>query len=975
MRTLSLVFVALLACRTGDVDKAMPVDQDGDGYGEDDCDDGDPDVHPDADEVCDGVDNDCDGDVDAEAVDATWQYPDADADGYGDDAGAVLSCDPLEGHAEAGGDCDDTDPAFHPGAPEDDCADPNDYNCDGSVGYADTDGDGYAACEECDDSDGAVNPEAVEVCDGIDNDCSGEVDGADAVDATPYYADTDSDTWGDPAASVLACEVPEGYAEDHTDCDDTSADVHPGADERCNEADDDCDGTVDEDPIDPLTWYRDADGDLYGDPATTDEACTAPEGYVSEPGDCDDLDPASYPEGVEVCDGADNDCDGTADEDPTDPTTWYADTDGDGYGDPSSTTDACEAPPGHVEDATDCDDAHATAHPGAVEVCDTLDNDCDSTVDEDDAVDATTWYADADDDGYGDPLVSAVACEAPADHVADDTDCDDTEGGTHPGAIEHCDGVDEDCDGTVDDTPVDMATWHRDADGDGYGDPATTTEACELPDGYVTDATDCDDLTDVTWPGADEVCDGADNDCDGTVDDNPVDPDTWYADGDGDGWGDPATAVEACDTPTEHVGRAGDCDDAHATAHPGAVEICDTLDNDCDGTVEEDDAVDATTWYADADDDGYGDPTTSVTACAAPTDHVADATDCDDASGAVHPGAAEHCDDVDEDCDGVPDDGAIDPTRWYTDADGDGWGSVLADIACNAPAGTADRTGDCDDDAVAVNPDQAEDCGDVIDNDCDGTAAPLASDATCGLPSCYDIHALDSTLPDGLYWLDTGSGAWEATCDMTSDDGGWTLAGSVVNDGTRLWDSLAVWTDSTTFGAAATRQAADFKDAAFAEVVGADLMVRTEDYAVGFDGVLGDRSMAGFVAGEYDSSTCSTTFLASGADWSEDLTTAEAELFGVVVRPWDTNASCFPAGNENAILGLAILPCWTYGLGNTPSGQATWSTHDNAMPSLASLAPAACTGGYPCNALGIQYGGTTCYDQGCKTLWAEVWVR
>jgi hypothetical protein len=119
-----------------------------------------------------------------------------------------MACEAPAGHVAAAGDCDDTDAAFNPGAAEDDCTDPADYNCDGSVGYADADADGVAACEDCDDADNTAAPGNDELCgDAVDNDCDGDVDEADAVDARTYYADLDEDGFGDADASTAACAV------------------------------------------------------------------------------------------------------------------------------------------------------------------------------------------------------------------------------------------------------------------------------------------------------------------------------------------------------------------------------------------------------------------------------------------------------------------------------------------------------------------------------------------------------------------------------------------------------------------------------------------------------------------------------------------------------------------------------------------------------------------------------------------------
>ncbi|MFN7143931.1 MAG: MopE-related protein [Myxococcota bacterium] len=160
--------------------------------------------------------------------------------------------------------------------------------------------------------------------------------------------------------------------------------------------------------------------------------------------DCDDADPTVHPDAVEVCDEVDNDCDDRVDEGVTDP--FYADVDGDGFGDPSARVDACAADPGWVSDATDCVDTDATVFPGNPETCDLLDNDCNDLVD--DGVELP-FYRDLDADGYGDEGDVAWACEVPAGYVVPLGDCDDTEATTSPAYTEVChDGIDNDCDGT-----------------------------------------------------------------------------------------------------------------------------------------------------------------------------------------------------------------------------------------------------------------------------------------------------------------------------------------------------------------------------------------------------------------------------------------------------------------------------------------------------------------------------------------------
>ena len=653
MRAIALLLPLLtLACRSGEVDKLAPVmDADADGYAADvDCDDANPDVFPGADEVCDGVDDDCDGTVDEDATDAETWYRDADGDGHGDAANAVVTCEEPEGYASTDDDCDDGDAAFHPGAPEDDCTDPSDYNCDGSVGYADADGDGWAACEECDDGAAAVNPGQVEVCDGLDNDCDGGVD-TDALDASPFFADTDADGYG-AGEPLLACEAPEGTVRDDSDCDDHDDAVHPGAIEICNGHDDDCNGVSDLDATDAPTWYRDANGDGYGTAHSTQAACAAPEGWVDNALDCDDLNGAAFPGNPEVCDGADNDCDGSVDVGASDMGSFYTDSDGDGFGDGEVIT-ACEAPEGTVDNHRDCDDSAAAAHPGGVEVCDGLDNDCDGGVDTD-AIDAPGWYADGDEDGFGDGDAT-FACEAPAGHVALEGDCDDLDDAVHPGAIEVCNGYDDDCNGVSDLDATDAPTWYRDADGDGFGTDAYTLAACVAPTGYVAIAGDCDDLDGTRSPGAAPACDGRDLDCDGRVD----------HDGDGDGHSDASCGGD-------------DCDDSAPTVYTGAPELCDGLANPCSGALPD--------AESDLDGDGYVACTEDPGGWGGVA--ILGDEDCDDLDASSFPGAPQVCDDVDHDCDGTVD----------SDGDGDGF----SDASCG---GT-----DCDDSDSDVRPDLSGGC-------------------------------------------------------------------------------------------------------------------------------------------------------------------------------------------------------------------------------------------------------------------------
>ncbi|MCB9743666.1 MAG: hypothetical protein H6740_13785 [Alphaproteobacteria bacterium] len=255
------------------------------------------------------------------------------------------------------------------------------------------------------------------------------------------------------------------------------------------------------------------------EPVDSAEADNDGDGYTVSDGDCDDADASAYPGAAEVCDEVDNDCDGEVDLGASDAGTYYSDGDGDGFGAPDQPVEACAQPEGAVADNTDCDDNNNTIHPGADEYCDDLDHDCNGTPDDAYAVDAPTAYADLDGDGYGDPEGEVIACETPFGFVSDDTDCDDSDADTYPGADELCDGVDRDCNGTVDDDyALDAGTWYADADNDLFGDAATATAACAAPEGYVDDDQDCDDALPQVNPDAEERCDDLDNDCDGDVD-------------------------------------------------------------------------------------------------------------------------------------------------------------------------------------------------------------------------------------------------------------------------------------------------------------------------------------------------------------------------------------------------------------------------------------------------------------------------
>ena len=301
-----------------------------------------------------------------------------------------------------------------------------------------------------------------------------------------------------------------------TDCDDEDASVYSGAAEIVDSGvDEDCDGSE--------LCYVDADGDGHRTTGTVysiDVDCgDAGEGRATDPADdCDDSNEDANPGEAERCDGFDNDCDGLTDpDDAVDVDTWYGDADGDGYGVSSSEEIDCDRPEGFASNNDDCDDTTGDVNPGAQETCNDRDDDCDGETD-DDAVDATTWYADEDGDGAGaDGEARPIeACDQPNGYVTGDTDCDDYDADVFPSANETCNGRDDDCDGEIDDSPVDAPTWYPDEDHDGYGRDEDTIVACERPSDHDDAGGDCDDRdVDVHPDAEDEEYDGVDSDCDG----------------------------------------------------------------------------------------------------------------------------------------------------------------------------------------------------------------------------------------------------------------------------------------------------------------------------------------------------------------------------------------------------------------------------------------------------------------------------
>ena len=345
-------------------------------------------------------------------------------------------------------------------------------------GGDDADGDGVESMlcggNDCDDGNATRYPGASETCNNEDEDCN---------DAT--LGDLDADN--DGVISSACCNGAES-GRCGADCDDSNPLVQPGATDDCNGIDDDCDGIVDNGG--GTTFYRDRDGDGHGDATEPTNACTIPVGYATLNNDCDDANAAKNPGAPEICDGLDNDCDGTVDEGVL--TTYHRDTDGDGYGDAPVFMVGCSRPPGYADRAGDCDDARAQISPAAREVCDAgrADENCDGAFNE--------GCACADGSGQACGLAPIGACAARGTQT-----CVSGVWGPCVGAglntVELCNGIDDDCDTIIDDGV--QIRIYTDSDGDGFGSGLSML-ACTATPGWSTRAGDCNDANFLIYPGA-----------------------------------------------------------------------------------------------------------------------------------------------------------------------------------------------------------------------------------------------------------------------------------------------------------------------------------------------------------------------------------------------------------------------------------------------------------------------------------------
>ena len=371
------------------------------------------------------------------------------------------------------------------------------------VAFADADHDGYPTPEDCNDADPSIHPGALEFCNGVDDNCNGQVDEPCRI----YYQDFDQDRYGRADKWIIYHMFPRiGYSTVAGDCDDSNPWANPGRPEICGSPfDDNCDGVINEGC---RTYYRDNDGDGWGNNFQRLFEMVQPPGYVPVDSDCDDSNPNVNPGMTEVPDGIDNNCDGQIDETSH---TYYRDFDWDGFGDANVSITESIQPAGYVINSSDCNDYDPTINPAATETCNFIDDDCDGQVDEG----CQVFYQDSDADGYGLWHIQTRAMTKPSGYSNTGGDCDDGNPAIHPGAMEICNFSDDNCNGHVDEG---CQVFYRDADADGYGLWHVQTRAMARPPGYSTIGGDCNDANANIYPGAPEFCNGINDDCDGLTD-------------------------------------------------------------------------------------------------------------------------------------------------------------------------------------------------------------------------------------------------------------------------------------------------------------------------------------------------------------------------------------------------------------------------------------------------------------------------
>jgi hypothetical protein len=466
----------------------------------------------------------------------------------------------------------------------------------------------------------------------------------DGVDFTPvinncttessYYADTDNDGYG-AGPAILSCTQPPNTSTNNTDCNDTNAAIKPGATELCNGVDDNCDNIVDNiitcpQPSGLLTSnisYNSATISWTSLPCAVRyeyryRYLISPgmySGYTSwfstvpNTANLTGLTSATTYQWVvrAICSNNNTSAAIVSSFTTCTPFVYYVDADGDGYGTTTTGLSCSLTPPaGLSSNNQDCNDAIASIHPGAPELCNGIDDNCDNVVENVTVCPAPSGLV-TTNISYNSATISwaSVPCAIKYEYryrylISPGVYSSYTAWfpvftntvnltGLSP-ATTYQWIVRSICSNNITSTAVPSSfttcvpvIYYADTDGDGFGNPATSIQGCSAtpPAGYQTNSTDCNDGVTSIHPGAPELCDGIDNDCDGLIAGD--EGTTYYQDSDGDGFGNPAMTALSCTTaPLGYVSGATDCNDNLANTYPGATELCDGVDNNCDNIVD-----------------------------------------------------------------------------------------------------------------------------------------------------------------------------------------------------------------------------------------------------------------------------------------------------------------------------------------------------------------------------------------------------
>jgi len=572
------------------------------------------------------------------------------------------------------------------------------------------------------------------------------------VGSITYYADVDMDGFGDPLVTQVGCSQPLGYVTNNSDCDDNDFNIGVG-----------------------ITYFADTDSDGFGDANNSIVACNQPIGYVVNSTDCDDI----------------NNLIGA-------PLSYYPDADGDGFGSAAAAAViACTAPANHVTNNTDCNDANGNQYPGATEIPNNgIDEDCNGS----DLNTLGTQLAQYTFTGNtcATPVHSVTVQPANAtfsDYSASDsvncaagTDYFNYSGWNTGATVDLSEYYEftitpDNCFGL---SLTQLTFLHRTSGSggtptihvrsslDSYATDVFTTQLAAPGVNYTENAPLPVEFASIQGPvtfrffvtgiGASGATYRNDNvSVYGSID--ALTPQTYYADADGDGFGDAAADSIACATPVGYVTDNTDCNDADANQNPNAVWY---QDNDSDGignsaiTLTQctqpvgyvssgGDCNDADslifagiTYYQDLDTDGYGNSDSMMVACTQPVGYVTNALDCNDADILITVATDQFY--IDQDGDGFGSDAVIvtactQPvgyvtnntdcddstsaitigTLFFADNDGDGFGNPnISTTACTAPVGYVANELDCNDTNAGINPNAVDIAGNTIDENCDG---------------------------------------------------------------------------------------------------------------------------------------------------------------------------------------------------------------------------------------------------------------